>query len=526
MKNLILFTFLIVSLASTAQIMFQKTYGGAGADVGYSIQQTPDGGFIIAGQTDSYGAGSEDVYLVKTDANGNINWSRTYGGISYDDGYSVSITNDGGYIIAGVTVNFGAGFAEAYVIKTDANGNTAWTKTYGGPGTWEDAVAVHQSSDGGYIIVGHTTSYGAGDRDVYLIKTNANGDTTWTRTFGDTLYERCYAVAECNDGGFILTGHTTSYGAGMQDLYLIKTDTNGNAMWTKTYGGSDWDEGWDVRQTSDSGFIITGFTASFGAGDRDVYMIRTDVNGDTLWTKAYGGINRDEGFCVRETNDGGYIITGTTNSFGAGNYDAYLMKTDGNGTLLWSKAYGSNAMDEGFYVQQCTDGGYAVVGFITGSSPGSWNIYLIKTDGFGNSGCNEISPVTISSNTQTQITSPPTIVSSGGVVTNAATLGGSGATMTLLCMTSSNNSESYSEQEIDIFPNPFYNHTTIQFSNPLQERHKFELFDIHGKLFMTINGIHSNRIEIERNNLPAGLYFFQLSNKNAIVAKGKLAIAN
>ncbi len=326
--------------------LWTRTYGGSDADGGYSVQQTSDGGYIIAGATYSFGAGDYDVYLIKTDASGDTLWERTYGGTDYDIGFSVQQTSDGGYIIAGATSPFSAGTQDVYLIKTDASGDTLWTRTYGGPGD-DMGVSVQQTSDGGYIIAGTTNSFGAGEGDVYLIKTDASGDTLWTRTYGGTAYDAAFSVQQTSDGGYIITGQTFSFGAGFfqDDVYLIKTDASGDTLWTKTYGGKSSDSGSSVQQTSDGGYIIAGMTEHFIAailqlirGDvdfdvtnYDVYLIKTDAGGDALWTRTYGGTILDEGVSVQQTSDGGYIIAGSTNSFGAGGDDFYLIKTDAEG---------------------------------------------------------------------------------------------------------------------------------------------------------------------------------------------------
>ncbi|MBI4691570.1 MAG: carboxypeptidase regulatory-like domain-containing protein [Nitrospirae bacterium] len=366
------------STSETSSITFTKTFGGSDCEFGRSAQQTSDGGYIIVGSTYSYGAGNYDVYLIKTDSSGNTSWTKTFGGSNSDSGYSVQQTSDGGYVIVGYTYSYGAGSADVYLIKTDSSGNTIWTKTFGG-GRYDYGWSVQQTSDGGYIIAGGTDSYGAGNYDVYLIKTDSSGNTTWTKTFGDSYSDYGYSVQQTSDGGYVIIGYTYSYGAGYSDVYLIKTDSNGNATWTKTFGGGDWDSAYSVQQTSDGGYIIAGITYSYGAGSADVYLIKTDSSGNTAWTKTFGGSGYDYGYSVRQTSDGGYIVVGYTYSYGAGNCDVYLIKTDPDGNTAWTKTFGGSGYDFGYMVRQTSDGGYAIIGDTESS-----DIYFIKTDAEGN----------------------------------------------------------------------------------------------------------------------------------------------
>ncbi len=364
--------------AQPTDILWTKTFGGTNFDEGRLVQQTLDGGYIIVGYTESYGAGGQDAWLVKTDANGDTIWTKTYGGTQNEMARSVQQTSDGGYIITGKTNSYGAGNYDFWLVKTDANGDTVWTKTYGGP-DYDYGFSVQQTSDGGYIVTGWTWSYGAGEYDIWLIKTDANGDTTWTRTFGGIYWDWAYSVQQTSDGGYIITGYTESYGAGGEDVWLIKTNANGDTLWTKTFGGPDDDRAFFGKQTSDGGYIITGRTYSYGAGNYDLWLIKTNANGDTLWTKTFGGTGSDAGFSVQETIDGGYIIVGQTYSYGAGGGDFWLVKTDANGNTMWTKTFGGTNEDRGYSVQQTSDGGYIITGYTWSYGAGAADLWLIKT---------------------------------------------------------------------------------------------------------------------------------------------------
>ncbi len=236
------------------------------------------------------------VLLLATFAQAQQTWIKTYGGKHDDRGYSVQQTTDGGYIIAGYSFSFRDSlYGDVYLIKTNASGDTAWTKTYGGTNV-DVGWSVQQTSDGGYIVAGQTASFGAGYTDVYLIKTNASGDTTWTRTYGATYNDLGYSVQQTSDGGYVISGATDSYGVG-GDVYLVKTNAAGDTLWTRTCGGTGEERGYSVQQTTDGGYIVAGNTYIAGR-NHDVYIVKTNASGDTLWTRTCGGTGEDMGYSL------------------------------------------------------------------------------------------------------------------------------------------------------------------------------------------------------------------------------------
>jgi hypothetical protein len=418
---------LCLNLSAFAQhALWSRTYGGADSESGRSLQQTTDGGYIVVGETNSFGAGGGDVYLIKINPSGDTLWSRTYGGSYRDVGLSVQQTTDGGYIVVGFTYSFGAGGGDVYLIRTDSNGDTLWSRTYGGSDD-DQAWCVQQTTDGGYIVVGETNSFGAGGDDVYLIEIDPNGVTMWNRTYGGSEDDRAYSVQQTTDGGYVVVGETNSFGAGGYDVYLIKTDSDGDTLWTRTYGRTENDRGYSVQQIPE-GYIVGGKTHSFGAAGYNVYLLKIAFNGVAFWTRPYGGNGWDGGYSVQRTTDGGYIVAGEANSFGADGYDVYLIKTNSSGDTLWSRTYGEAGDDRAYSVQQTTDGGYMVAGITSSFGVGSHDVMLTKLDSLGNTCIGGFVPShnvhvshTITSPTPVITSPPPTVTSPVNTVTSPGT---------------------------------------------------------------------------------------------------------
>jgi len=360
--------------------LFTKTFGGNLWDYGNSVQQTIDGGYIITGEISSSENGSSDIWLIKTDSEGQEEWNQTFDGSYRDYGKSVQQTVDGGYIITGSTGS--DYYYDVWLIKTDSKGAEEWNQTFGGDNK-DYGNSVQQTADGGYIITGEISSSGNGSSDVLLIKTDQQGQEEWIQTFGGSDYDTGNSIEQTYDGGYIITGSTRSYGNGSSDVLLIKTDQQGQEEWIQTFGGGYIDIGNSIKQTSDNGYIITGYTQSYGNGSRDVWLIKTNSQGNEEWNQTFGGIYVDIGNSVQQTiDDGGYIITG---SRGTDYYsDLWLIKTDYQGNEEWNQIFGGNDYDFGNSVQQTTDDGYIIIGHTKSYGNGGYDIFLIKTDSEGN----------------------------------------------------------------------------------------------------------------------------------------------
>jgi len=356
---------------------FMKTFGGKGWDESSCVQQTTDGGYIITGSPRSFGSGFWDIWLIKTDSNGNKIWGKTFGGTGEEMGWYVQQTDEGGYIIIGNTWSFGAGEGDVWLIKTDIDGNKLWDKTYGKTGNdW--GTSVQQTSDGGYILTGSI----GGD---LLFKTDNMGNLEWNVSFDEGFSNLCFCVQQTSDGGYIVTGSLWSFNDNNSDVLLIKTDNAGNIVWNRTFGGTNFDHGRFVRQTTDGEYILLGYTRSYGAGKSDFWLIKTDSSGNMVWNRTFGGVDYDNGYCVQQTSDGGYILTGRGGSLGIGG-SVWLIKTDNTGNKIWDRIYGGISYDTGYFVQQTSDSGFIITGASASfnSDNGNMDFLLIKTDKDGN----------------------------------------------------------------------------------------------------------------------------------------------
>jgi hypothetical protein len=515
-KIFLIFNSVFLIFNCSAQTTFQKTYGPAALDYLSTVKQTIDGGYLVAGITDA----TSHPFLIKTNSSGDTVFTKILSEIT-QYGFVQQMSN-GSYLVTGSIVGTASGDYDYYLIRLDGNGNIICSTSFDGNGDERIGSAV-LTSDGGAIIAGWRNTTFAGYRDAYLARTDSNCNVLWAKTFGGTGDDEAISINQTSDGDYVFTGITESFGVGSEDIYLVKVDGNGNLLWSKTLGGSGQDYGSYVEQTNDSGFVIIGITNSFGAGNDDAYLIKTDANGDTMWSKTYGGSNLEFGSSVHKTSDGGLIVAGQTLSFGAGNDDAYLIKTDNGGNLLWSKAYGGTDYDQANSVQQTADGGYIVNGHARSFGTGSYDIYLIKTDSLGNSGCYDNNVPTIVTSPPTQVTTPVSVETSISIVLTTAPINiGSGAIVTSPCYIGVNDlTEARNIGAVS--PNPFTTQATINFSNEIHNA-TFSLYNLLGEKIAEIAGINGESFQFNRGNLLSGVYVFEVREKEKSIGRGKAVV--
>jgi hypothetical protein len=345
---------------------------------------------IITGSThanDERGIYGSDIWLIKTDLYGDTVWTHEYGGSGWDAGYYVEQTSDGGYIVAGFTMSFGAGGQDLYLIKTDANGDTLWTHTYGGS-EWDIGTAVHQLSDGGFVIAGYTASSGPTGANLWMVRTDSLGSELWSHPYGTNQGDWAQAVEPTSDGGFILAGHSFGFASNRSAIYLVKTDAEGTVEWINHYLGVGSEYAADVLESSSGGYLVQGWTSSLGGGGKDMYLLKTDADGNYLWDRAYGGPADDgsEGYAsLLEMADGGLVMVGHTASFGDVDGDIWLVRTDAAGDTVRTWVIEQSGADNARSIVHAGGDDFVITGYATNSDQET-SLYLARVT-FPDRGC-------------------------------------------------------------------------------------------------------------------------------------------
>ncbi|MBT4411378.1 MAG: T9SS type A sorting domain-containing protein [Bacteroidetes bacterium] len=370
------FGFIPTHAQFTPDTLWTKTYGGISNDDAKAVIQTVDSCFVVLGLTSSLG--SNDIWLLKINDSGDIIWEKTFGGSSGEDSFIVKQTADNGFIISANTESFGQGDKSLWLIKTDENGNEQWNKII--DNTIDNTCQIQYvslTSDGGYIITGSTGDHMLNHLDAWLIKVDENGNKEWDKKIGGSGNQKAYTVFQLNDGGYILSGYACDDN-NKGDFWLFKTDGTGNLLWQNTLGGSEWDVAYSMQITSDNGYILGGITRSEGMGEEDFWLIKTDSQGHVLWSKIYGEELTDYIYSIQQTQDGGYVAGGFKNSPGKNDFDFWVFKTDSLGEKEWSKTIGGARNDNAFSITQTYDQGYILAGRTNSFGQGGDDAYLVR----------------------------------------------------------------------------------------------------------------------------------------------------
>lgn len=421
MKPILLLAAVFMLTSSKAQpnVQWQRSLGGTGYDEAYALQQTIDGGYVLAGRSRSANGdvsgiqGLDDFWVVRLDNVGNILWQKSLGGTANDGAVAARQTSDGGVVVAGWTysnngmVSGNHGNADAWVVKLSSSGALEWQKTFGGSA--EDAAyAVEQTTDGGYIVAGYTFSTDGivsgnhGNADAWVLKLDAAGTLVWQKPFGGSNQDKAYDVLQANDGGFVMAGFSNSNDGDVDgnhgdfDYWMVKMDASGTFEWQRTLGGPNEDDAISVQQTSDGGFILGGMSfsndgdVSGNHGNMDYWVVKLDAASNIIWQRSLGGSGQDKAYCVRETADGNFVVAGSSNSTDGdvtnnhGGDDYWLVKLNAAGAMVWEKSMGGSGSDVAWPMQPTSDGGYIVAGWSNSfdgdvtNNHGDKDIWLVK----------------------------------------------------------------------------------------------------------------------------------------------------
>lgn len=480
-----------------SQTIFQKSYGN-GHEGCAAMERTSDGGYIFTGGANAFCIGLNDVYLFKTDSLGNLQWTKTFKVNDYNYGFALTQNIEGGYAIAAAT-SVSSTQASFYFIKTDNNGNLLKSKTYGNyPVAYPNVI--QQTSDSGYVVYGF---YFENNYYSLLVRTDKDGEILWSKTYYNQVGK---SLAKTNDNGFILCGFTPN---GVIDIIVTKIDSLGNTLWTQIIGiDSAVAVCNQIKNTKDGGYIIVGYNQIGNVSD--VLLMKIDSLGNVQWVKTYGGTESDSGDNVDVTADGGYVVIGGTYYSGDIHGDAYLLKTDSAGNLLWSKSYGAAGKDWGFSVKETPDGGYAFAGgtWIT-SSP-----YLFKTDSYGGVDCFENNQTTIVGTPATHNYTASFIIGQCNVSQTPNTVVGSVGVEDNICNYTAIPYIDDVCQTFDVYPNPALQNLIIE----TQAKGTIEILSIEGRTIKTMN-CSDTKLSIDVSNYAAGVYLVKINSGNGVSVK-------
>jgi hypothetical protein len=479
LKLILVLVFLGVLLEAQTPVKFRKVIGNSGYDYGYSASQASDKGYIIGGSTSSFGSGNTDMLFIKTDSLGIPFKNKTFGGINIDVAKCIRQTNDKGYILLGYTNSYGNGGYDFYLVKMDSLYNKEWEKTYGGS-DWDFGNCIEQTADGGYILCGSTYSFGSGNEDYYLVKINSSGDTEWTKTYGGVNEDVAKSVIQTTDGGYVLTGYTKSFGDTLGDFYTVKTNALGDTIWTNKFGGMQADFGNDIVKSISGGYIITGETSSMGSASSNGIVVRISDFGITVNYYAFCpvGSTGTNGFnSITEDNYGRVALVGR-NRASANFDDVWFFVLNSDWTFYNASTFGTIKNETGFSVEKTADKCWIICGQTTGFNNGLDDIYLIKTDTMGLSG------FTGSENNISVVGVQESIVSA--------------------------------ENGFMLFPNPANNNFNVNVFNSWgRQKNEIVITDIFGKEIQRIHSV-STTTSIDVSSLENGIYFVSIKNENKI----------
>jgi len=511
-RTLTLLALFIIS-QSPAQVINNTTLsiGTSGNDAGNSIIQTTDGGYIVTGYS-SCSVCPANLYVFKLNSSDNLLWTLKIGGTSdIDIGYSIIQTTDRNFVVSGYTTLYGGG--GIYVIKIDTMGNLLWSETIRG----QKGYSIVQTADKGFAIAGYTTSCSFCATNSYIIKLDSEGNGKWSETIGGALSDTAYSIIQTKDGGYIIAGTTASFGAGGNDAYVVKLDSAGNIKWTKTIGGTTNDEAYSIVQTKDGGYVLAGATSSYGAGGNDMYIIKIDSTGTIKWTRTLGGTGNDIAKSIVQTKDGGYVIAGNTTSINTTG-DVSIVKLDSIGNLKWSNVILGGTASANSIIQT-TNGGYALTGLTSFFGSGEDDVLIEILDSTGNTCVPSNNSLGITSIDSGRIGTGGSVSSFAPIITIDTSMEDTGGVMISYCSyTGPTNTaviQHVTNDILELFPNPALNNITLHYINRSSLFTIVTIFDVMGNSISSLTLNNTQSIEdqiISTSAFTPGMYIVRLSN--------------
>lgn len=535
-KHLSVYALLFFSfLTSYAQSGFQEIFGGSDDESVFSLIQTLDGGFILTGNSQSYGLsnGLDNILLIKTDSLGTFQWARAYGDSLAENGSCVRQAADSSYWVTGRTYSNGSGSSDVFLLHTDPSGHLLFYKTFG-DSLYEAGQSLELTTDGGCLITGGTYSTGNGDQDIFILKTDSTGQMQWLRIFGSTMFDQGTSLAILSSGGFLVGGRGIENGS--MDILLTRFTDNGTLLWTKAYSGAYYDESYSVTESADYQYLISGSTTSFGNnnGFANFILIKTDTTGNILAAKTFGGAEADAAYSVYANRDSGFTVTGYSESYtglaanpntrGTDSANVFVIRVDAQLDTLWSCIYGGPSMDESFSVIQKNDNGFAVAAFEKSFGNDSSHAYLISMDPSGMSGCHQLyvkpevlDVVPFTNNLFFTVYNSGFAFSSGSINTFTIL-----APDSFLCHPFFSGLEELQKSQTNLWPNPFSNEFSV--SLPLNTENPnitIQIIDMTGKMVFS-KALNKGSNKINGSFLEDGIYFYFIKDTREIKSVGKI----
>jgi hypothetical protein len=476
-NNWILLLFLlIVGKISAQDSLFIRSYGLPGYNYGEKVMQLADSAFIILGNKNGF-IGNTDIYLVRTNKFGNLVWDKAYGGVEVNWAEDLIKTYDNGYVIAGyMSIPENNNDYNIMLLKTDSAGNLQWMKNFGG-NDWDLAHSLVETPDSGFMITGETYSYENGNNDIFLLKTNKNGDSLWMKNYGGLKMDIGHDISSCDDGNFIITACTNSFGHGGYDAYILKISPEGDTIWTKTIGDTLDDKAFAGIETFDHNFVFTGSTYNYNALALDGLLLKTDSVGHPFVHNVYGGNTNEEFYDIAENSKHQYIMAGYSESYGyGGSQDFYVVLTDIDGWFITGPTYGYEGIDAANACTTTITNGFAVTGTSESLGPGLTNILLVKFDSIGG----------------TKISS---YIHIADITENTST-----------------------ENIINIYPNPASDNIIISINDKIKPD-EINIIDSFGRIVKSVYPESLTETSINLSDLPKGIFLLLIKEKNNQIIK-------